>query len=69
MASTSSTTGTILTGLASGINWTTLINAMTSAEEAPETAWNNQISKLNKEGTAYTTIGTDLELPKPMPPS
>jgi len=60
MASTTSTTGTVLTGLASGINWSTLITAMASAEAAPESAWNSEITTLNSKGAAYTTLGTDL---------
>jgi flagellar hook-associated protein 2 len=60
MAASTSTTGTILSGLASGINWTALINSMGAAEAAPETAWNTQITTLNSENTAYQTLGTDL---------
>ncbi len=60
MASTTSTTGTVLSGLASGIDWTSLINAMASAERAPETAWNSQITTLNNKNSAYQTIGSDL---------
>jgi flagellar hook-associated protein 2 len=60
MASTTSTTGTVLTGLASGIDWTTLITAMASAERAPETAWKAQITSLTNQNTDYQTIGTDL---------
>jgi len=60
MASSTSSTGTVLSGLASGIDWTSLINAMVSAERAPETAWNSQITTLNNKNAAYQTVGSDL---------
>lgn len=60
MASTTSSTGTVLSGLASGIDWTSLINSMVAAERAPETQWNSQITTLNNQNAAYQTLGNDL---------
>ena len=55
-----STTGTVLSGLASGIDWTSLINNLVTIERAPETQWNSQIATLNKKNAAYQTLGSDL---------
>jgi flagellar hook-associated protein 2 len=49
-----------MSGLASGIDWTSLINDMAEAEEAPITQWESQQTTLNKENSAYTSIATDL---------
>jgi flagellar hook-associated protein 2 len=62
MAAVSSSTSSSLAmaGLASGINWTNIINDMAAAESAPITAWQNQQTTLNSQDSAYKTIGTDL---------
>jgi flagellar hook-associated protein 2 len=49
-----------MSGLASGLDWTTIINEMVAAEQAPETQMEAQQTTLGTENTAYTTIGTDL---------
>ncbi len=49
-----------MAGLASGINWTNIINDMAAAESAPITSWQSQQGTLNTKNTAYKTIGTDL---------
>jgi flagellar hook-associated protein 2 len=49
-----------MSGLASGIDWTNIINDMAEAEEAPITQWESQQTTLNKENSAYQSIGTDL---------
>jgi flagellar hook-associated protein 2 len=49
-----------MSGLASGIDWTNIINDMAEAEEAPITQWESQQTTLNKENSAYTSIATDL---------
>lgn len=60
-AVTSSTSSSLaLAGLASGINWTNIINDMAAAESAPITDWQNQQATLNTKNSAYQTIGTDL---------
>src|SRR5579862_4507542 len=60
-AVTSSTSNSLaLAGLASGINWTNIINDMAAAESAPITNWQNQQATINTEKSAYQTLGTDL---------
>jgi flagellar hook-associated protein 2 len=60
-AATSSTTSSLaLAGLASGIDWTNIINDMVAAESAPITTMQAQQTTLNNEDAAYKTIGTDL---------
>jgi flagellar hook-associated protein 2 len=60
VAATASSSAVQLTGLASGMDWTTIINEMVSAEEAPETQMKTEQTTLGNENTAYQTIGTDL---------
>lgn len=57
MASTTSTSGLQLSGLASGIDWTSIVNELSTIERAPETQMNNQITTDNNKKSAYTTIG------------
>jgi flagellar hook-associated protein 2 len=59
-ATSSSTSSLALAGLASGIDWTTIINDMVAAESAPITQWQSQQTTLNSQNTAYQTIGSDL---------
>ncbi|HEV7925012.1 MAG TPA: flagellar filament capping protein FliD, partial [Verrucomicrobiae bacterium] len=59
-ATSSSSTSLALAGLASGINWTAIINDEAAAASAPITQWQNQQTTINSENAAYHTIGTDL---------
>ena len=58
--STTNSPNLAVTGLASGMNWSTVISALAQAERAPETAWNRQISNLNSQLSAYTSINGDF---------
>jgi flagellar hook-associated protein 2 len=49
-----------LSGLASGLDWTSIINDMVTAESAPETTMEGEQTTLGTKKTAYQTIGTDL---------
>src|ERR1700722_19322254 len=49
-----------VSGLASGMNWSTVIAELANAERTPETQWEKQISSLNAQNSAYTTISGDL---------
>jgi len=49
-----------ITGLASGMDWSTVISELAQAERAPETEWEQQITNLNAQSTAYTAIDGDL---------
>jgi flagellar hook-associated protein 2 len=57
-ATTSTSLG--LAGLASGIDWTNIINDMVAAESTPITTMQAQQATLSSENSAYQTIGTDL---------
>jgi flagellar hook-associated protein 2 len=59
-ATSSSSSSLALAGLASGIDWTNIINDMAAAESAPITQWQTQQTTLNSENSAYQSIGTDL---------
>src|SRR5579872_6736384 len=60
-AVTSSTSSSLaLSGLASGLDWTTIVNDMVQAEQAPETRMEAQQTALGNQKTAYQTINTDL---------
>jgi flagellar hook-associated protein 2 len=61
MAAVSSSSGAVqLSGLASGIDWTSIINEMLTVAEAPETQMAAQKTTDNQKNSAYQTIGTDL---------
>lgn len=49
-----------IAGLASGMNWATIVTELASVERAPETQWENQETTINDELAAYSTITTDL---------
>jgi flagellar hook-associated protein 2 len=60
-AITSSTSSSLaMSGLASGINWTSIINDMVEAESAPVTQMQAEQATVNQQNSAYQTIGTDL---------
>jgi flagellar hook-associated protein 2 len=59
--STATSPGAIqLAGLASGIDWSTLVNELVAAERAPETQMQAQQATLGTENTAWQSIGNDL---------
>ena len=43
-----------------GFNVATTVSQITASMQAVETPWNNQLTQLKSEDTAYTTLGTDL---------
>jgi flagellar hook-associated protein 2 len=49
-----------LSGLASGLDWTSIINEMVAAESAPETTMEGEQTTIGTKKTAYQTIKTDL---------
>jgi flagellar hook-associated protein 2 len=59
-ASTTDAPDLAVAGLASGMNWETVIAELANAERAPETQWESQISSLDAQNSAYTTISGDL---------
>jgi flagellar hook-associated protein 2 len=64
LGSGSSTTTTspdlAVTGLASGMDWSTVISELAAAERGPETQWEQQQSNLSAQNSVYTTIAGDL---------
>ena len=59
-ATTSSSSNTQVTGLASGVDWSTLITALADAERAPETKWKKQQTALTNQNSAFNTIQGNL---------
>ena len=60
-AATSSTSSSLaLSGLASGINWTNIINDMVAAESAPISRMQTQKTNINQQNSAFQSIGADL---------
>jgi flagellar hook-associated protein 2 len=57
---TNSSGGLQLTGLASGLNWSTVISELAQAERGPETQWQQQQTNLNAQSSDYTTISAEL---------
>ena len=62
MSSTTSSTASALSlsGLASGINWTSIVSELLTVEAAPEAQMNTQETADEQKKAAYQTIGTDL---------
>ncbi|MGP8201490.1 MAG: flagellar filament capping protein FliD [Limisphaerales bacterium] len=66
MSATSSTSSSTtaselaMSGLASGIDWTSIVNEMLTAEAAPETQMTTEETTDQSKKAAYQTIGTDL---------
>ena len=57
---TSTSPSLAVTGLASGVDWSTLVTALANAERAPETKWKQQQTTLNNQNSAFTTIQGNL---------
>ena len=49
-----------VSGLASGMNWTSIVQELGNAERAPETQWQAQQTKIAAQNTAYSTLSSDL---------
>jgi flagellar hook-associated protein 2 len=47
-------------GIASGLDWQTLVQELGEAEASPETQWEEQQSTINAQNSAFTTISNDL---------
>jgi flagellar hook-associated protein 2 len=57
---TSSSPSLAVTGLASGMDWSTVVAELGDAERAPETQWKSEQTTLNNQNSAFTTIAGDL---------
>jgi flagellar hook-associated protein 2 len=62
MSATTSTSGSglSLSGLASGMDWTSIINEMLTVQAAPETQMSTEETTDNSVKSAFQTIGTEL---------
>lgn len=49
-----------MAGIASGLNWQTIVEELGQAERAPETQWEGQQAEFNAQNAAYSTISTDM---------
>ena len=57
-AATSSTSSSLaMTGLALGIDWTSIINDMVKSESAPVTQMQTEQTTVNDQNSAYQTLG------------
>ena len=52
--------GFLLSGLASGYDWTSLVDALTTAARAPEQLLQNQQDKIQQQNIAYGSLVTEL---------
>jgi flagellar hook-associated protein 2 len=59
-AITSNASSLAMAGLASGIDWTNIINDMVQSESAPVTQMQAERDTVNQQNSAYQSIGTDL---------
>ncbi len=61
MATTSATSASLaLSGLASGLDWTSIVNELLTVERAPETQMKAEQTTLQSKDTAYQGVGTQL---------
>jgi flagellar hook-associated protein 2 len=59
-SSASTTSSLAITGLASGMDWSTVISQLAAAERSPETKWKQTQANLNSQNSIFDTIKTDL---------
>jgi len=57
---TSQASSLAVSGLASGLDWQSIVQELGVAERAPETQWQQQQTALNAQNSAFTTIKTAL---------
>ncbi len=62
LASTSSSNSPDLAvaGIASGLDWQTVVQELGAAEAAPETQWEREQTTINAQNSAFSTISKDL---------
>ena len=56
LSSSTSSSSLNVTGLASGVDWSTVVSELADAARAPETRWKSQQTTLNNQNSAFTTI-------------
>jgi flagellar hook-associated protein 2 len=60
LATTNSSPDLAVAGVASGVNWQTIVQELAEAEAAPETEWEDQQNTINAQSSAFTSISNDL---------
>jgi flagellar hook-associated protein 2 len=60
LATKSSSPDLAISGLASGMDWATIVTELAAAERAPETQWESEQTTIDAQQSAYTTISSDL---------
>ncbi|HTV41920.1 MAG TPA: flagellar filament capping protein FliD [Candidatus Sulfotelmatobacter sp.] len=60
LASTTTSPDLAIAGVASGMDWQTLVQELGEAEAAPETQWEEEQSSINAQNSDYSTIANDL---------
>ncbi len=58
--SSSSSPDLAIAGVASGMDWQTIVQELGEAEAAPETQWETEQSSINAQNSDYSTISSDL---------
>jgi flagellar hook-associated protein 2 len=59
-STTTSSPDLAVAGIASGLDWQTIVQELGEAEAAPETQWEGEQSNINAENSAFQTIAKDL---------
>lgn len=60
LATTSSSPNLSIAGVASGLDWQSIVQELGAAEAAPETQWEQQQSGINAQNSDFSTIASDL---------
>ncbi|HEY1789935.1 MAG TPA: flagellar filament capping protein FliD [Verrucomicrobiae bacterium] len=60
LATTNNSPNFAVAGIASGLDWQTIVQELGEAEAAPETEWEQQQSAINSQNSAFTSISNDL---------
>lgn len=58
--STSGSPNLAVAGIASGLNWQSIVQELAQAERAPETQWQQQQSAINTQNSTFSTIASQL---------
>lgn len=59
-STTNSSTGLSVAGLASGMNWSTVVQELAQVERAPETQWQQHQGAINAQNNIFSTVGAEL---------
>jgi flagellar hook-associated protein 2 len=59
-SNSSTSSGLSIPGLASGMDWSTVVSELAQAERAPETEWQAQQTAINAQNSVYATLKSNL---------